>query len=44
MKSLCWKTYLLLTNQSGTNNERKKRQNNSPQRVYSVAGSHRYYY
>jgi len=35
-KSLCWQTYSLLTNQSGTNNERKKRQNKSPQRTYST--------
>jgi len=35
-KSLDWQTYSLLTNQSGTNNERKKRQNNSPQRTYST--------
>ena len=34
-KGLCWQTYSLLTNQSESNNERKKRRNNGPQ-TYST--------
>jgi len=36
LKSLHWQTYSSLTDQSETSNERKKRQNNSPQRTYST--------
>jgi len=35
-KSLRWQTYSLLTNQSESNDERKKRRNDGPQRTYST--------